>query len=171
MQIMTTTVKNEHGDAVFQMGNQVAILPDASIEEIIGKLLDLGIQKIAEAQEMPLEGALAAKLLSLYKSKFELLDLSALDTLEAEEQLESLEDAFDLYKEVISWIYLTLDLDFVVALKKAYAPDLNVDGLQRRLISIDQRIARRFSYMGPQKEQIVKILKNRCMFYSPPVRL
>ena len=62
IQIITTTVKNEHGDAVFQMGNQVAILPDASIEEIVEKLLDL---------------------------------------------------------------------DFVIALKKAYAPDLDVEGLQR----------------------------------------
>lgn len=171
MQIITTTVKNEHGDAVFQMGSQVAILPDASIEEIVEKLLNLGIQKIAETQEMPLVGALAAKLLSIYKGKFEILDLSALDALEEEEQLERLDDAFDLYKEVISWIYLTLNLDFVIALKKAYAPDLDVERLQRCLIQIDKRIARRFSCMGEQKEQIVKILKNRCMFYSPPVRL
>ena len=171
MQIITTTVKNEHGDAVFQMGSQVAILPDASIEEIVEKLLDLGIQKISETQEMPLVGALAAKLLSIYKGKFEILDLSALDALEEEEQLERLDDAFDLYKEVISWIYLALNLDFVIALKKAYAPDLDVEGLQRCLIQIDKRIARRFSSMGEQKEQLVKILKNRCMFYSPPVRL
>ena len=143
MQIITTTVKNEHGDAVFQMGSQVAILPDASIEEIVEKLLNLGIQKIAETQEMPLVGALAAKLLSIYKGKFEILDLSALDALES----------------------------FVIALKKTYAPDLDVEGLQRCLIQIDKRIARRFSYMGEQKEQLVKILKNRCMFYSPPVRL
>ena len=85
--------------------------------------------------------------------------------------MERLDDAFDLYKEVISWIYLTLNLDFVIALKKAYAPDLDMEGLQRCLIQIDKRIARRFSYMGEQKEQLVKILKNRCMFYSPPVRL